>query len=121
MSNARALHQEAMEIADKAFVARRAEDVENAQALFAEAFKREFAAAQTTTEEPGRSILLRSAATLALQAQRYRDAERAAALGLAGDGPDEIIEELRTVYEQVRLSRQSRIIRKSPDLVPDPK
>jgi len=47
--------------------------------------------------EPTRSIVLRSAASLALECKRDEEAERLACLGLSGKPPAEIRAELRDV------------------------
>ncbi len=88
-----------MEIADRAFIAQR--NGGQALQLFEAAYRLEFEAAQQTHEEPSRSVLYRSAATLALHAQLYREAEKADALGLAGEAPAEIADELREVLKLI--------------------
>lgn len=105
MNNTRERHKQAMEIADQAFIARREGLHEQAILLFQNAYQLEFEAAQRTTKEPGRSILHRSAATLALHGQLLREAERVVALALAGDPPPEIANELREVFEKINFHR----------------
>jgi hypothetical protein len=51
--------------------------------------------------EPTRSVLHRSAASLALECGALREAERLIATALSGDPPEEIAEELRDLLEQV--------------------
>ena len=51
--------------------------------------------------EPIRSVLYRSAASLALICEEYREAERLIATALCGDPPDEIANELRVLLQQV--------------------
>ena len=53
--------------------------------------------------EPSRSVLHRSAASLALQCGEFREAERLIAGALAGFPPDEVADELRDLLEQVYL------------------
>ena len=55
--------------------------------------------------EPSRSILLRSAASLALDCREHREAERLIAIALSGDPPLEIGDELRDLLENVYFSR----------------
>ncbi len=55
--------------------------------------------------EPTRSVLLRSAATLALRCGEYREAEKLVACALSGEPPAEIAEELRDVLENVSFAR----------------
>jgi len=103
------LHREAMEFADQAFVARLKGDLGLAQQLFRKAFELESKAAEQLISqpeaEPSRSVLLRSAATLALDIENYREAERLVCLALAGNPPTEIANELRDLYEQVNFNR----------------
>ena len=98
------LHDDAMEYADEAFLAKKRGEIENAQALFRKAFEYEAEAARlvaTTDIEPTRSVLHRSAATLALDCGEIREAEKLVAVALAGDPPDEIADELRDLNEQI--------------------
>ena len=98
-------HHQAMEYTDEAFQARRNGDNEQAQAFFRQAFLCEREADELvsshTDAEPTRSVLHRSAATLALDCGEFREAERLIAIALAGNPPDEIAEELRELLEQV--------------------
>ena len=103
--NIREYHRKAMDIADQAFIARREGAHEQAEQLFRDAYELEFEAAQRTTKEPGRSILHRSAATLALHGKLPRESEKVVALGLAGDPPPEIANELREVFEKINFHR----------------
>lgn len=109
MNAVTSLHREAMAFADQAFVAKLNGDFEQAQRLFRQAFKLERQAAEQLINqldaEPSRSVLLRSAATLALDCGENREAERLACFALAGHPPEEIAEELRNVQEQATFSR----------------
>ena len=55
--------------------------------------------------EPTRSVLLRSAASLALDCGEVRQSERLIAQGLVGNPPEEIANELRDLLEQVNFQR----------------
>ena len=99
MNKLRELHKQAMELADEAFIARRQGDKETAQQLFANAYQLEAQSAKLADREPSRSILSRSAATLALQASLFQEAEHMVSFGLAGEPPLEIADELREVRE----------------------
>jgi hypothetical protein len=94
-------HLHAMEYIDLAQEARRRGDIVAMRQNFAEAFLLEKQAAEAMVPypdvEPTRSILLRSAASLALECKRDEEAERLACLGLAGKPPVEIRAELRDV------------------------
>jgi len=93
------LHEKAMKIAQAAFVARIQGDLENVKQLSSQAFEYESQAAMLLLNdyeiEPTRSVLFRSAASLALNFEDYRQAERMIAFGLSGNPPPEILEELR--------------------------
>ncbi len=97
-----ALHDKAMEIAQAAFVARMQGELENVKPLSCQAFEYERKAAMLLLNdydvEPTRSVLFRSAASLALNFENYREAERMIALGLLGNPPQEILEELRALF-----------------------
>ena len=79
------LHTRAMDKADEA-LRNRARGLENvAIALFREALSLEREAAEAAVLEPTRSILFRSAATLAIDCNELRTAEKLIGLGLAGE------------------------------------
>ena len=109
MSTVRELHDKAMELADLAFSASRKGESEVAVRLFTEAFDFERQAAEriiaNSNVEPTRSILLRSAATLALHCGQLRESERMIATALAGNPPQQVINELRDLLEQVYFQR----------------
>ncbi|MCU0499944.1 MAG: hypothetical protein MUF87_21545 [Anaerolineae bacterium] len=105
MNTIRELHQQAMAMADQAFINRHHGLHDQAIKQFQEAYRLEFKAAQQTTKEPGRSILHRSAATLALHGQLFPEAEKAAVLGLSGNPPPDIADELRDVFEKANFYR----------------
>ena len=103
------LHDRAMGLCDKAMTARRKRDHALAKKLFMQAFELEREAASLVVNdinlEPTRSVLLRSAAALAIECGQIREAEKLIAVGLAGNPPLEIAEELRDLLEQVNLER----------------
>jgi hypothetical protein len=105
-SDTQVLHRAAMDAADQAFAACRQGDQPAAQAHLVRAYQLEAQAAEhlradLVGTEPTRSVLLRSAATLALDCGRWRDAERLICRGLAGDPPLAIAAELRTLMQTV--------------------
>ncbi len=57
------------------------------------------------SSEPTRTVLLRSAATLALRCRQLRRAERLVAQALLGSGPEALLDEVRDVLEQVHFDR----------------
>ncbi len=105
MNTVREYHHRAMEFADKACVAKQNGQNEQANSLFLQAFDLERHAAEMVASnmeaEPTRSVLHRSAASLAMDCGRLRDAERLICIGLAGNPPEEIAEELRELLEAV--------------------
>ena len=97
------LHKEAMDLAEKASVARLKDDLKNAENLLREAYKKESDSAKMLVDEydfePTRSILFRSAASLAMECNRLLSAERLIGFGLSGNPPEEIAEELRSLQK----------------------
>jgi Zn-dependent peptidase ImmA (M78 family) len=107
VSSTRELHERAMTLFEAAVLARRADDEVRMRALLSEALKFESAAADTVANdhalEPTRSLLHRSAASIALQNFDTKTARRYAVTGLQGDPPPEIRSELRTLSEQTTI------------------
>jgi hypothetical protein len=102
-------HDSAMAYAEQAQVARLRGDRDAAIALTRQAFDLERRAAAALQPhvgvEPTRSVLHRSAASLALECGQTREAEKLIAIGLSGDPPEDIAEELRDLLEQVHFHR----------------
>src|SRR5690606_11815288 len=100
------LHREAMKYNELAIIAKR-EEPSMVTEYFQKAFDYEKQAFVKfnleSNAEPTRTILLRSAANLALLATLPREAEKLIAIGLAGDPPDELADELRDVLQQVNF------------------
>jgi hypothetical protein len=113
MSQVRDLHRQAMDYAGRAFIAKRSGDADTAQSLFRDALRLETEAVGLVSDdlsnEPTRSVLFRSAATLALDYGDVRAAEQLAARGLAGNPPEDIAEELREVLETARFDRHLQL------------
>jgi len=109
MSQIKELHEKAMYLAEMAVVTRLKGDLERADQLFRQAYESEAKAARLMPDEPlpepTRSILYRSAASLALDCNEYREAERLIALGLAGQPPEEIAIELRDLFDKANFQR----------------
>ena len=120
MQTIEADHLRAMEWVDKAQEAKRRGDGDAVSRNFTETFRLEKQAAEAMLPyldvEPTRSILLRSAAALALECQRSEEAERLACLGLSGKPPVEIRAELRdvlmTLWQPVSLRQAKRSVPK---------
>lgn len=109
MTSVKDLHREAMQQADLGHAARREGSAEDARRYFEEAYRLERAGAEQLLSrfesEPSRSILFRSAATLAMEATRFTEAEQMVCMALAGTPPDGIAEELRDLFEQITFRR----------------
>jgi hypothetical protein len=103
------LHHHAMQEADLGHAFRREGKDGPARQHFEEAFRLERTAAEQLLDrpeaEPSRSILFRSAATLAIEARAFTEAERMVCIGLTGAPPNNIAEELRDLFEQINFRR----------------
>lgn len=107
MSDVMELHRESMDLAEEAQFLLRQGDLTGAQEIFRRAFEleRQAAHAMEHGSEPDRSVLFRSAASLALDCGEIRAAEQLLANGLAGEPPEEIGNEIRDLLEQVHFQR----------------
>lgn len=109
MNELRVLHEQAMSFAAEAALEQAAGNASRARELYAAAFKMERQAAELLDSrmdlEPTRSVLYRSAASLALDCGESRDAEKLIARALSGNPPPEIAEELRDLLESVYFCR----------------
>ena len=109
MPDVNKLHQKAMSLVDEACLARLHGSEELYLELTTSAFTLEAEAAWALAGElelePTRSILFRSAASLALEIRNPREAERLISAALAGTPPDEIANELRDLLEDVYFAR----------------
>jgi hypothetical protein len=107
VSTTKELHRRAMEMFESALAARRDDNETLVLKLLAEALKFETAAADSVADdyllEPTRSVLHRSAASIALQMFDTNTAGRYVEKGLKGEPPEEIKEELQTLYEQITI------------------
>ena len=110
MSRTEELHNKAMDLAAQAMTCRARRLDQEAVSLFKAALDNELAAFKAARPvEPTRSVLLRSAATLALQCRETELAEKLAAQGLSGDAPPELAGELRDVLEQANFDRYLQV------------
>src|SRR5574340_678079 len=103
MNEVNELHRHAMILADQADEAKRSGNMDKYSELTREALRFESEAAWKVAGEimlePSRSVLFRSAASLALESRELRVAEQLIAAALAGQPPAEIAEELRDLLE----------------------
>ena len=104
------LHEQAMDWADKARAAKRSRENDAHDTFMQKAFEIEKQAAlliQSEESEPTRSVLHRSAASLAYKCKKYREAELLVSRALSGNPPGEIMGELRRlnrkIYFQLRM------------------
>jgi len=103
------IHREAMKLAEEALLAKQKANLDLWMKLTREAFEKEREAAELLKNEceyePTRSVLYRSAASLALDCGEIREAEKLISLALIGQPPEEIAEELRDLLEKVYFER----------------
>ena len=107
MSSVRQLHDRAMDFVDRGLRERARGNTERAIGQFRQALENEMAAIDNLSTQSGLgwSILVRSAATMALDCEDFRMAEKLASKGLAGDPHPEIVNELRDVWERANFHR----------------
>ena len=104
ISRADELHERAMALVDQALMDKAGGRQAQHEAKMREAFRFERQAAQIVAMsdlEPSRSVLLRSAASLALECGEVLEARRLASVALSGEPHAEIAAELRDVLVQV--------------------
>jgi len=103
------LHHKAMGLVDGALIAKREGDEKKYLRLLKNALKFEKDAADQVADtydfEPTRSVLHRSAASIALDCGELSVAEKLVCRAILGNPPDEIAEELRDLSEQVNFQR----------------
>ncbi|ESA33436.1 hypothetical protein N836_21300 [Leptolyngbya sp. Heron Island J] len=109
MSKIQELHQQAMDLAEQADLKKLNGDVTQAKAFLRQALILEAEAAQLIAEdmaaEPTRSVLHRSAATLAIECGELQMAEKLIAVAIAGTPPLDIAEELKDLFIQINLRK----------------
>lgn len=124
MSQIKDLHHQAMRLVDQASDLRRRGEEQEGNARLRQAFEHERQAAELAAPdpalEPTRSVLHRSAATLAWQCGEYREAERLITTALSGTPPETIAEELRDLLLQVYFEQSPRNKRRSLSAPPQP-
>ena len=107
MSQIQDLHRQAMDLAEQADLKRLRGDTAQVQELLRQALELEAEAAgmvaNDVTAEPTRSVLHRSAATLAVECGELSLAEKLIARALAGAPPSDIAAELKDLFIQINL------------------
>lgn len=109
------LHDKAMELAQFALLARVQGEASKVKQLSKDAFQYERDAAMLLFYdydlEPTRSVLFRSAASLALNAESYKEAEEMVAYGLSGlNSYQEIAYELIELIDKLKVHGEARKI-----------
>jgi hypothetical protein len=124
LSQLKDLHHEAMRLVDQASDLRRRGEGQEADARLRQALDHERRAAELAAPdlalEPTRSVLHRSAATLAWQCGEYREAERLITTALSGTPPETIAEELRDLLLRVYFEQSPRKKRRALTAPPRP-
>lgn len=109
MNQIQDLHKQAMDCAEMAQIAKLKGDSVLALQLSKQAFEKERLAAElivnNLADEPTRSVLHRSAATLAIDCGEIAAAERLIAVALSGNPPQEIAEELKDLFVQINIDK----------------
>jgi hypothetical protein len=109
VSDLKTIHREAMEQTDLALAARQQGDQVNALLYFRKAYSLEAQAAAALINrldaEPTRSVIFRSAATLALDCKLLGEAEKLVCTALIGNPPEQLADELRDLLEQIHFER----------------
>jgi hypothetical protein len=107
MNTVQELHQRAMDLAEQADLAKLHAQTDQVQPLLKQALKLEAEAAELVADdisaEPSRSVLHRSAASLAVECGELQQAEKLIARALAGTPPADIEEELKDLFMQINL------------------
>lgn len=107
MSQIQDLHRQAIDLAEQADLKKLRGETSQVQELLQQALKLESEAAgmvaNDITAEPTRSVLHRSAATLAVECGELSLAERLIARALAGAPPLDIAAELKDLFIQINL------------------
>ena len=106
------LHYKAMAMADEADMLKKEGQKDDACKLYAEAFYIETDAAHLAVGkigEPTESILIKSAAFLAFDAQLFRESEKMVGWALSRDLPEEIAEEMRDLLENLHFARHLQV------------
>ncbi|MEM6598132.1 MAG: hypothetical protein AAF810_20115 [Cyanobacteria bacterium P01_D01_bin.36] len=108
MNKVQELHRAAMNLAEQADLAKLRGENRQVQNALRQALKLESEAAQMVADdldsEPTRSVLHRSAASLAMECGEFQMAEKLIARALAGSPPSDIEEELKDLFMQINLN-----------------
>src|SRR5688500_17750574 len=104
MSDLESIHNRAMDLAEEALIAKMNSDLGAYNRLSKEAFELECRAADLLEDdidnEPNRSVLYRSAASLAIDCGDKISAKKLIAIALSGNPPKRIENELRDLLDE---------------------
>lgn len=107
MSKLQEIHKKAMDLAEQADLAKLRGNTDQVQEILRQALALESEAAQLVaddlTAEPTRSVLHRSAASLAVECGEIQTAEKLIARALAGTPPSDIEDELKDLFLQINV------------------
>ena len=105
LEKAKIVHEEAMFLSQEADIAKLMGDNSKAQTLYKQSFVLENEAAAAYAylfdKEPIRSILYRSAASLAIECQLFQEASQLIHQGLTNNTPPDVADELHDLYKQL--------------------
>ena len=123
MNEIREIHNCAMDLAEQAFLTKLHGNEKQAAILLHQAYEKESEAANllldTSSPEPARSVLFRSAASLAYNCNEFIDAEELVSKGLSGNPPNEIAEELKELSYKINFRRNLNSHDESEVFVPE--
>lgn len=109
MTQVKNLHQQAMNLAEKAELAKLQGNSAESLRLLQQAFEKESEAAALLAwdfqAEPNRAVLHRSAASLAIDCGAFPAAEKLIITALAGTPPPEIAAELKDLFIKINLHK----------------
>ena len=107
MSKLQEIHKKAMDLAEQADLAKLRGHTEQVQDFLRQALSLELEAAHMIADdlaaEPTRSVLHRSAASLAIECDELQTAEKLIARALAGSPPSDVEEELKDLFLQINV------------------
>ncbi len=113
MNTLEALHDEAMDLAEEAFSARRSGDAERAEALFRESLARESQVVERVKArfdyEPSRSVILLGAASLASNIGDHALARRLIYMALSGNPPDNVRQDLEHLLRETEMQLDAAV------------
>lgn len=107
LERAKIIHEKAMKLSQEAIMARIWNDETKAQMLYKQSFDLEREAAYTYAErfdkEPIRSILYRSAASLAIECHLYQEADLLIQQGQSNDTPMDVMNDFQELKDKMKV------------------